>query len=131
MAIAMAQTATGEGTATDTINVSFSSTPGTGGLCVVLFGGIETGGDFAVSSVSDNQTNTYTQRVASPSAGTLDQEVYIYDAPIDTASGTFTVSVTMTSAGAGGQQPVRSECLGRPNDRGRRHGELGDTGPGR
>lgn len=76
--------------------ISFSTTPTVGRLCVALVSWGNGFNSFVTDlGVSDNQGNTYTRRSGHDwqRLGTR-----IYTAPIETASGTFTLTLTFTGA---------------------------------
>ena len=81
-----------DGTTTSS-NASFpaSALPTANGTVIVTIAGEGTGGAFSVSSVTDNQSNTYNQ-VATANAG-ANGTVYIYEASNVTTGSPFTVTV--------------------------------------
>ena len=91
------QTANASGADVLSQAVSFSTTPTTGRLAVVLVRISNNFGAFVNSfGVSDNQGNTYTERAASSGYA---NSTRVYTAPISTSSGTFTVAGTFDVGG--------------------------------
>lgn len=79
------------------LTISFASTPAVGNYAMVL-GSFWVSGGFTFSSVADNQGggNTYTNDQASTTVG---QRALLSSTKINTASGTFTVTVTTSASG--------------------------------
>jgi hypothetical protein len=77
-----------------TCNCSFGATPAVGNLSVVFaIAGRTDLADPGVMTCADNQGNTYTSQ-ANASVASVEGRISVFTAPIDTASGTFTVTVT-------------------------------------
>jgi hypothetical protein len=111
------QSAHGHGTGILSYSVSLPSTPTTGRLIVVLLRLLNGFSAFVTGvSVEDNQGNTYTERVA---RGGYQNDTRIYTAPVNTASGTFTVTATYDVGGntwaTGGINLVVVELSGADN----------------
>lgn len=88
-----------------TIVLSFGSLPLAGSCVIVDFGYNGASGSSAISSVADNQGNIYTQRQTAFDAVASNVAVYSCDA-IGTPSGTFTVTITLTSSSLTGQAAI-------------------------
>lgn len=77
---------------------SFNTLPTVGNYAVVLVSGVGTGGGTpVVLAISDNQGNTYTlanTRYQIDVADTAELLAEMYTAPINTSSGTFTITLT-------------------------------------
>lgn len=94
MAITVYQSAGVEGAMNDNSpDASFSTTPTTGRLVVVCATILSANQDLGTISCSDNQSNTYTAQVTA--AHTNRKKQVFFTAPITTASGTFTVTVSV------------------------------------
>lgn len=76
---------------------TFASTPTAGNVTGIMFWGWVSGG-YTLTSVTDNQGNTYTVRDSGAVAG--DGRVFIAYATNVTSSGTFTISVAGSSSAA-------------------------------
>ena len=94
MAVSVVQTKVGVGSSTKSLNITFDSTPTVGNKVVVLLSDPTTGNP--AFTASDNQSNTYTER-QNPIHSSTSRQVFIWDAEIDTASGTFTVTTSYTA----------------------------------
>jgi len=77
---------------------SFRVTPTAGNMVAVLVGGWDSGG-FTISSLTDNQGNTYTKR-AEPASSVNSSRCSIWTCENIAASGTFTITITSSSAGS-------------------------------
>ena len=84
------------GTGLLSLGTSFSTTPDVGSLAVVLVQWVNGFTAFVTDlNVADNQGNTYTRQAGQDWVG---RGTRVYTAPIDTASGTFTITATFTGA---------------------------------
>lgn len=77
---------------------TFRNTPTAGNMVAVLVGGWDSGG-FTISSLTDNQGNTYTKR-AEPASSVNSSRCSIWTCENIAASGTFTITITSSSAGS-------------------------------
>ncbi len=77
---------------------TFRNTPTAGNMVAVLVGGWDSGG-FTISSLTDNQGNTYTKRVE-PGSSVNSSRCSIWTCENIAASGTFTITITSSSAGS-------------------------------
>lgn len=85
------------GTSVTSIDVSFASLPTVGDTCVV-FAAVAKAGGGTTLTCADNQGNTYTQTTTPELAS--NNRAYVFNGPIATSSGTFTVTITAALTGS-------------------------------
>ncbi len=94
-----------------TLELSFGTLPAAGAHILISIGGYQPSG-YDVTSVTDNQGNSYARAVASGlAAGLMRSLIYVAE-NIGTPSGTFTLTITNTQASGNYIAAIASEVSG-------------------